>query len=154
MLFVIESSKKTRKLVWDWFWITFFFFSCLYPLTLFTTGWLLSVKLPRWEHVIEEADNHWNLFIFQASGVPEPVIDWYKDGELVKTAPADPSSHRIILPDGSLFFLRAVHSKKEQDTGVYRCLASNSQGATFSNNATLQVSCEFYFPFQSSVFVL
>ena len=79
----------------------------------------------------------------QASGDPEPIIDWYKDGELVKTAPADPSSHRIILPDGSLFFLRAVHSKKEMDSGVYQCLASNIRGATFSRNATLEVSCEW-----------
>jgi hypothetical protein len=48
----------------------------------------------------------------KASGEPEPMVDWYKDGLLVSTAPADPSSHRIILPDGSLFFLRAVHGKK------------------------------------------
>ena len=61
----------------------------------------------------------------------------------MKTAPADPSSHRIILPDGSLFFLRAVHGKKEMDSGVYRCLASNVEGATFSRNATLEVSCKY-----------
>ena len=48
----------------------------------------------------------------KANGEPEPMIDWYKDGQPVATAPADPSSHRIILPDGSLFFLRAVHGKK------------------------------------------
>ena len=82
------------------------------------------------------------LHYFQASGEPEPIIDWYKDGVLVKTAPSDPSSHRIILPDGSLFFLRAVHSKKEMDSGVYQCLASNVMGSTFSRNATLEVSCK------------
>ena len=80
--------------------------------------------------------------LFQAAGDPEPIIDWYKDGSLVSTAPADPTSHRILLPDGSLFFLRAVHSKKEMDSGVYRCLASNVQGATFSRNASLEVSCK------------
>ena len=48
----------------------------------------------------------------KANGEPEPMIDWYKNGQPVATAPADPSSHRIILPDGSLFFLRAVHGKK------------------------------------------
>ena len=66
---------------------------------------------------------------------------------MVKTAPSDPSSHRIILPDGSLFFLRAVHSKKEMDSGVYQCLASNVMGATFSRNATLEVSCKYTFYF-------
>ena len=51
----------------------------------------------------------------KATGEPEPMVDWYKDGRPVGTAPADPSSHRIILPDGSLFFLRAVHGKKVCD---------------------------------------
>ena len=48
----------------------------------------------------------------KSAGAPEPLVDWFKDGKLVNTAPSDPSSHRIILPDGSLFFLRAVHGKK------------------------------------------
>merc|ERR1740128_191674 len=68
------------------------------------------------------------------------MIDWFKDGQPVATAPADPSSHRIVLPDGSLFFLRAVHSKKDQDTGVYWCVASNAVGSTRSRNATLSVA--------------
>ena len=81
----------------------------------------------------------------KASGEPEPIIDWYKDGVLVKTAPSDPTSHRIILPDGSLFFLRAVHDKKEMDSGIYHCLASNIVGNAFSRNATLEVSCKYAF---------
>jgi len=76
----------------------------------------------------------------KASGEPEPIIDWYKDGIPVSTAPNDPLSHRIILPDGSLFFLRAVHGKKEMDSGIYHCLASNIVGSAFSRNATLEVS--------------
>ncbi len=35
-----------------------------------------------------------------------------QDGELVTTAKEDPRSHKILLPDNGLFFLRAVHSKK------------------------------------------
>ena len=33
--------------------------------------------------------------LFQATGEPEPMIDWFKDGTLVATAPSDPSSHRF-----------------------------------------------------------
>ena len=83
----------------------------------------------------------------KASGEPEPIIDWYKDGVPVSTAPNDPLSHRIILPDGSLFFLRAVHGRKEMDSGIYNCIASNIVGSAFSRNATLEVSCKYSFKY-------
>ena len=50
----------------------------------------------------------------KARGSPSPEMEWFRDGRAVRTAPADPTSHRILLPDGSLFFLRAMQSKKEQ----------------------------------------
>ena len=37
----------------------------------------------------------------------------YKDGYEVLTAPSTPKSHRVILPTGSLFFLRVMQNKKE-----------------------------------------
>ena len=86
----------------------------------------------------------------RASGSPNPVIEWFKDGQIVKTAPEDPSSHRILLPDGSLFFLRALQNKKEQDAGTYWCVASNTEGVARSSNATLDISCNF----STKIFVL
>jgi len=80
----------------------------------------------------------------KAKGSPSPTFSWFRgpSGEPVRTAPDDPSSHRILLPDGSLFFLAAKQSKREQDAGVYWCEASNAEGRVRSRNATLDVACE------------
>ena len=81
----------------------------------------------------------------RANGSPDaPIIEWFKDGEPVRMAPEDPSSHRMLLPDGSLFFLRAMQNKKEQDGGVYWCVASNSEGVARSKNATLDIACKYF----------
>jgi len=81
----------------------------------------------------------------KAEGKPDPVIEWYKNGELL-----GPSSEgrRIFLPFGDLFFLSVSDGRrkdfgpdgtKESDSGVYWCIARNNVGTVRSRNATLQV---------------
>eukprot|EP00090_Calanus_glacialis_P005360 TRINITY_DN14165_c0_g1_i1.p2 TRINITY_DN14165_c0_g1~~TRINITY_DN14165_c0_g1_i1.p2 ORF type:complete len:628 (-),score=93.63 TRINITY_DN14165_c0_g1_i1:3356-5239(-) len=76
----------------------------------------------------------------EAKGDPEPDIAWIKDGAPVKTAPSDAASHRVLLPNGALFFLRAVQSRKEDDRGTYWCIASNSDGEVVSRKAKLDIA--------------
>ncbi|XP_014341142.1 roundabout homolog 3 [Latimeria chalumnae] len=77
----------------------------------------------------------------KAEGRPTPIIEWYKDGERVITDREDPRSHRMLLPTGSLFFLRIVHSRRSKpDEGVYVCAARNYLGEAVSRNASLEVA--------------
>ena len=76
----------------------------------------------------------------KADGTPDPEIRWFKDGLEVPTAPSNPESHRVILPTGSLFFLRVIQNKKEHDGGTYWCEATNKVGTARSRNATLEVA--------------
>ncbi|XP_068206941.1 protein sax-3-like [Palaemon carinicauda] len=67
-------------------------------------------------------------------------ITWYRNGQQVVTSPQDSRSHRVLLPSGSLFFLRVTTNRRDSDAGTYWCVASNSHGATRSNNVTLSVA--------------
>ncbi|XP_063291497.1 roundabout homolog 3 isoform X1 [Pelobates fuscus] len=77
----------------------------------------------------------------KAEGRPTPIIEWYKDGERVETDKDDPRSHRMLLPSGSLFFLRIVHGRRSKpDEGIYICVARNYLGESVSRNASLEVA--------------
>ncbi|KAH8419317.1 hypothetical protein KR222_004805, partial [Zaprionus bogoriensis] len=76
-------------------------------------------------------------FNCKAEGNPTPTIQWFKDGQELKT---DAGSHRIMLPAGGLFFLKVIHSRRESDAGTYWCQAKNEFGVARSRNATLQVA--------------
>lgn len=79
----------------------------------------------------------------KAEGTPAPVITWYRNGQQVVTSTADGSSHRMLLPNGQLFFLRVVHNKNNRsDVGVYYCNATNPEThfSVISRNATLDIA--------------
>uniref|UniRef100_A0A8C6WVZ9 Roundabout guidance receptor 1 n=1 Tax=Neogobius melanostomus TaxID=47308 RepID=A0A8C6WVZ9_9GOBI len=77
----------------------------------------------------------------KAEGRPAPTVEWYKDGERVETDRENSRSHRMLLPSGSLFFLRIVHGRRSKpDDGVYVCVARNYLGQAISHNASLEVA--------------
>ena len=81
----------------------------------------------------------------------DPVmIEWFHEGAPVLGPHGD--DHRIVLPDGSLFFLRALRGI---DDGNYWCVASNLNNNNLellpptnrvarSRNATLRVACKYF----------
>lgn len=84
----------------------------------------------------------------KAEGRPTPTVEWYKDGERVETDRDNPRSHRMLLPSGSLFFLRIVHGRRSKpDDGSYVCVARNYLGEAVSRNASLEVACKSEFLF-------
>ncbi|XP_062872443.1 roundabout homolog 2 isoform X3 [Trichomycterus rosablanca] len=77
----------------------------------------------------------------KAEGRPTPTVEWYKDGERVETDKDDSRSHRMLLPTGSLFFLKIVHGRRSKpDEGAYVCVARNYLGEAISRNASLEVA--------------
>ncbi|XP_075876405.1 roundabout homolog 1-like isoform X2 [Nelusetta ayraudi] len=77
----------------------------------------------------------------KAEGRPTPTVEWYKDGERVETDRENPRSHRMLLPTGSLFFLRISHGRRSKpDEGSYVCVARNYLGEAVSRNASLEVA--------------
>ncbi|RVE61724.1 hypothetical protein OJAV_G00176130 [Oryzias javanicus] len=83
----------------------------------------------------------------KATGVPKPVITWYKDGRQVE---ADP--HHIIIedPDGSCTLI--LDNMTADDSGQYMCFAMSSAGnASTLGKITVQVPPRFVTKMKNSV---
>ena len=79
----------------------------------------------------------------KAEGDPSPTVTWYRYGRPVVTANDNPTSHRMLLPSGQLFFLRVQHgSRNHTDLGVYYCNATNPQTgfSAVSNEASMELA--------------
>ncbi|XP_042145799.1 roundabout homolog 1 isoform X2 [Ixodes scapularis] len=46
----------------------------------------------------------------------------------------------MVLPEGQLFFLHVQHSRRDQDTGIYWCTATNQLGEARSRNASVELA--------------
>ncbi|KAM7400475.1 hypothetical protein PAMA_004929 [Pampus argenteus] len=85
----------------------------------------------------------------KATGVPKPVITWYKDGRAVE---ADP--HHIIIedPDGSCTLI--LDNMTADDSGQYMCFATSPAGnASTLGKITVQVPPRFVNKMRTAIFV-
>ncbi|XP_030016091.1 obscurin [Sphaeramia orbicularis] len=85
----------------------------------------------------------------KATGVPKPVVTWYKDGRAVE---ADP--HHIIIedPDGSCTLI--LDNMTADDSGQYMCFATSSAGnASTLGKVTVQVPPRFVNKMRNAIFV-
>lgn len=71
----------------------------------------------------------------QVDADPPAQISWFHDGRPVRN-----SATRMVLPEGQLFFLHVQHSRRDQDTGHYWCLATNVLGEARSRNASVELA--------------
>ncbi|XP_069548291.1 obscurin isoform X19 [Brachyistius frenatus] len=85
----------------------------------------------------------------KVTGVPKPVVTWYKDGRAVE---ADP--HHIIIedPDGSCTLI--LDNMTADDSGQYMCFATSSAGnASSLGKITVQVPPRFVNKMRNAIFV-
>ncbi|CAN7986400.1 unnamed protein product, partial [Ixodes hexagonus] len=71
----------------------------------------------------------------RADADPPARISWFHEGRPVRN-----SATRMVLPEGQLFFLHVQHSRRDQDTGVYWCAATNPLGESRSRNASVELA--------------
>ncbi|XP_029850967.2 roundabout homolog 1 isoform X1 [Ixodes scapularis] len=71
----------------------------------------------------------------RADAEPPARLSWFHEGRPVRN-----SATRMVLPEGQLFFLHVQHSRRDQDTGLYWCTATNALGEARSRNASVELA--------------
>lgn len=78
-----------------------------------------------------------NLTLYcNASGNPEPTISWTKNNTLLASGDA-----RVIF--GTNNTQLTITSVNREDSGEYRCVATNNVATATSNAATVDVQCKY-----------
>lgn len=73
-------------------------------------------------------------FTIKTTGIPEPEVTWYKNGELLK----EDSRVKFIKDSQSGNYSLLINKATVEDKGEYRCVASN-MGGTVACQAKLSV---------------
>ena len=76
----------------------------------------------------------------QAWGVPPPVFTWFKDGVNLET---QVTSHHLAN-DITVSELKRTRISNKDDSGLYKCLASNSAGEA-NSSAIVSIQGIIYF---------
>uniref|UniRef100_A0A1I8AK21 Neuroglian n=1 Tax=Steinernema glaseri TaxID=37863 RepID=A0A1I8AK21_9BILA len=84
------------------------------------------------EHVTTVETNTAELHC-PAAGDPQPLIQWYRNGEQLYGSEDSGAERRMLLDSGRI--LRIVDAIQKQDAGVYQCNASNPLGYIWANIA-------------------
>lgn len=73
-------------------------------------------------------------FDVRVTGKPEPIVEWFKDDTKIK----DEGRAILVGDEEEDLFSLIIEDVKPEDSGVYKCVASNDVGETLST-ATLRV---------------
>ncbi|CDW55769.1 Muscle M line assembly protein unc 89 [Trichuris trichiura] len=78
-------------------------------------------------HFCDVAETQEGILSCKLTGIPKPEVQWFKDG-----VPIEPSEKYEMVTDESGLVLLKVHAAGREDSGEYRCEASNSRGVAWT----------------------
>ena len=107
---------------------TYPFLNFVMPLS--TVIWKPVFSINPGDRVVEEGRDA--IFECEATGSPRPKITWLRDNSLLLNS--------TLIRNGSISYLVLRSVKKEQNSGMYQCIAVNIVGRTQSKKGMLTVT--------------